>query len=308
MPIGTSAWMVSLHGGHSSEFCDHAHSPLREMLEAAVQAGYHTFGVTEHAPRVEARFLYPNEIALGWDVPKIIADFERYAQTLPALVEEFASRLVVLRGFEIEVVPAASYVQLMQEYRQRYQFEYIVGSVHYVDEISIDGSVEDFQRAMETAGGLESLAVRYYRTVAQMVEALRPEVVAHLDLIKLHGHRFGSCDTPMIRRAVEEALEAIRERDGIIEVNTAGYRKGLGEPYPASWLVQMAHRMGIGFCFGDDSHRVEQVGFGIEAAREHLLRSGVHSVTVLTREGAELVRQVVPLETSKFARGSETNA
>lgn len=296
MPISAPEWMVSLHGGHSGEFCDHAQSPLREVLEAAVRAGYHTFGVTEHAPRVEARFLYPNEVALGWDVPKIVADFERYAQTLPILVEQFADRLVVLRGFEIEVVPAASYVQLMQDYRRRYQFEYIVGSVHYVDEISIDGSMEDFQRAMDACGGLEALVIRYYRTVAQMVEALRPEVIAHLDLIKLHGRRFGSLDTPAVRRSAEEALEVIRETGGIVEVNTAGYRKGLGEPYPASWLVQTAHRMGIGFCFGDDSHRVEQVGFGIDMAREHLLRNGVSSVTVLTREDGVLARKVVPLE------------
>lgn len=296
MPISAPEWMVSLHGGHSSEFCDHAQSPLREVLEAAVRAGYHTFGVTEHAPRVEARFLYPNEVALGWDVPKIVADFERYAQTLPILAEEFADRLVVLKGFETEVVPAASYVQLMRDYRRRYQFEYIVGSVHYVDEISIDGSVDDFQRAMDACGGLEPLAIRYYRTVAQMVESLRPEVIAHLDLIKLHGHRFGSLNTPAIRREVEEALEAVRQAGGILEVNTAGYRKGLGEPYPASWLVQTAHRMGIGFCFGDDSHCVEQVGFGIDLAREHLLRNGVFSVMVLTREDGGITRKVVPLE------------
>ncbi|MDW8320687.1 MAG: histidinol-phosphatase [Armatimonadota bacterium] len=288
--------MFSLHGGHSSEFCDHAQSSLQEMLQAAVRAGYHTFGVTEHAPRVEARFLYPNEVARGWDVPRIIHDFERYAQTLPALVEEFADRLIVLRGFEIEVVPVASYVQLMQGYRQRYRFEYIVGSVHYVDEISIDGSAEDFARAMEACGGLESLVARYYHTLAQMVDALRPEVVAHFDLIKLHGRRFGALNTPAVRRAAEEALEAVRQTGGILEVNTAGYRKGLGEPYPASWLVQMAHQMGIGFCFGDDSHRVEQVGFGIEMAREHLLRNGVTSVTVLARESGEILRKVVPLE------------
>lgn len=288
--------MFSLHGGHSSEFCDHAQSSLREMLEAAVQAGYHTFGVTEHAPRVEARFLYPNEIRLGWDVPKIVADFARYAQALPALAEEFADRLIVLKGFEIEVVPTRSYVQLMQEYRHRYEFEYMVGSVHYVDEISIDGSIEDFQRAMEAHGGLEALAVRYYQILAQMVTALRPEVVAHLDLIKLHGNQFGSLDAPVIRHAVEEALEAVREASGIIEVNTAGYRKGLGEPYPASWLVQMAHRMGIGFCFGDDSHRAEHVGFGIDKARKHLLANGVRSVTVLSRESGEVVRKTVSLD------------
>jgi histidinol-phosphatase (PHP family) len=296
MPVDAPRWKVSLHGGHSREYCDHASSTLREMLEAAVEAGYHTFGVTEHAPRVEARFLYPNEIALGWDVPKLLADFERYAQTLPTLAEEFADRLIVLRGFEIEVVPADSYVSLMQDYRRRYAFEYIVGSVHYVREISIDGSAEDFQTAIDTCGGIEPLAVSYYQTVAEMVTALRPEVVAHLDLIKLHGRHFGLQETDTVRRAAEEALEAVRATRGIVEVNTAGYRKGLGEPYPAPWLVQLAQRMGVGFCLGDDSHRVEQVGFGIEQAREYLLQQGVRALTVLTREGNNLCRQEVPLD------------
>lgn len=291
-----SRWKVSLHGGHSREYCDHAHSSLQEILDEAVRAGYHTFGATEHAPRVESRFLYRNEIALGWDVDTLVTQFDHYARRLPSLVESFADRIELLRGFEIEVVPASSYASLMQEYRARYGFEYIVGSVHYVDEISIDGEPEDFQRAMEAFGGLEPLAVQYYRTVAQMVQALQPEVVAHLDLIRLHGHRFGSLDTPAIRRAVTEALEAVRETNGILEVNTAGYRKGLGEPYPASWLVQMAHRMGIPFCFGDDSHHVEHVGYGIEQAREYLLANGVCTVTVLTREREEVVRQAVPLD------------
>lgn len=289
-------WMVSLHGGHSQEYCDHAYSPLQEILEAAVRAGYQTFGVTEHVPRVEARFLYRNEIALGWGVDTLVTLFDRYSRRLPALVEDFADRIELLRGFEIEVVPAASYVSLMREYRARYGFEYIVGSVHYVDEISIDGEPEDFERAMEACGGLEPLAVRYYQIVAQMVQALQPEVVAHLDLIRLHGHRFGSLQTPAIRRAVEEALEAVRETGGILEINTAGYRKGLGEPYPAAWVVQLANRMGIGFCFGDDSHHVEHVGYGIERAREYLLANDVRTVAVLTREGEEVVRQTVSLD------------
>jgi predicted HTH transcriptional regulator len=46
---------------------------------------------------------------------------------------------------------------------------------------------------------------------------------------------------------------------------------------------------------GDDSHRVEQVGFGIERAREYLLQLGVRTLTVLTREGNNLCRQEVPL-------------
>lgn len=295
MSLGKPLWKTSLHGGHSSEFCDHAGSSLREMLEAAVEAGYHTFGVTEHAPRVEERFLYPNEVAMGWDVAKIVADFERYAQTLPALVEEYADRLHILCGFEIEVVPEGSYVALMQGYRQRYAFEYIVGSVHYVAEISIDSSEELFQQAIEQCGGFEALVVRYYDKVAEMVEALQPEVVAHFDLVKLYGRRFGSLDSPVIRRAAERALEAVRSIGGILEVNTAGYRKGLGEPYPAPWIVQRAAEMGIPFGFSDDSHRVEQVGFGIADAREYLLRQGIERIAILQRRDGRVEQSLVSL-------------
>jgi hypothetical protein len=35
---------VSLHGGHSGDFCEHGADSLREMLDAAVSFGYSTFG------------------------------------------------------------------------------------------------------------------------------------------------------------------------------------------------------------------------------------------------------------------------
>jgi len=50
-------WKVSLHGGHSSAYCDHAASPLRDMIESAITKGYRVFGITEHAPRLGNQFL-----------------------------------------------------------------------------------------------------------------------------------------------------------------------------------------------------------------------------------------------------------
>lgn len=288
-------WKVSLHGGHSGEFCDHAEGTLREMLEAAVRFGYHTFGVSEHVPRVEERFLYSEEVQMGWDVEKLKQDFDHYARTVFALADEFAGRLIVLRGCEGEVVPADRYVELMNGWRRQYGFDYIVGSVHFVGEIQIDGSQEKFERAMEYHGGLEPLVLRYYETVAQMVQALKPEVVGHLDLVRKYGNFFGSVETPVVRRLVEQVLQVVREHDAILDLNTAGWRKGLDTPYPAPWVVQLAEKMGIGFCFGDDSHSPEQVGAGIEDGRRYLLENGVRSVSVLTREDGEMVKKRVAL-------------
>lgn len=303
------AWRVSLHGGHSGEFCDHAEGTLREILTAAAEAGYHTFGVSEHSPRGEDRFLYPEEIALGWDTARTEADFVRYTQVLPPLGEEFSDRLIVLRGFETEVVPQAAYVERARQFRAiklpdgSPLFDYFLGSVHYVGEIQIDGSVETYQKALEASGGIEALAIRYYETITEMVGAIQPDVVGHLDLIKKNlkpaGFSPEAMETPRIQAAIQDTLEAVRAQGAILDLNTAGWRKGLGEPYPTPALVKQADAMGIGFCFGDDSHRARDVGAGIEDARDYLLRCGVKTVTVLTRETPEpyapVVKRIVPL-------------
>ncbi|MEE2778144.1 MAG: histidinol-phosphatase [Acidobacteriota bacterium] len=293
--MSAAPWMVSLHGGHSGTYCEHAEGDLEELLEAAVESGFHTFGVTEHAPRSQSRFVYSEEVDKGYDVDRLASDFEAYAQRVFALAEEFADRLVVLRGFEVEVVPNTGYVEEMLELRQRHQFDYMVGSVHYVDEISIDGKPRSFQRAVQAHGSIEELAVRYYGLVTEMVRSLRPEVVGHLDLIRKNAGSEAVLDSPPIRRAASEALAVVHDHGAILDLNTAGIRKGLGSPYPAPWLVRAASEQGIPFCFGDDSHRPSEVGAGIAEARDYLLANGVDTITHLAPSADGLEKKVVAL-------------
>ncbi len=289
-------WKVSLHGGHSRDYCDHAQDSLRDVLEAAIRFGYHTFGVTEHAPRLGEHYLYDNERERGWDLAKIEADFEHYGAEIGPISEEFADRLIVLRAFEIEVVPPDRYVEVMKAYRERHRFEYMVGSVHFMHDRSIDSGQEPFDEVIEIEGGLEGLAIAYYRLIAEMVSALKPEVVGHLDLIRKNAPSNEAVDTPAIRRAADEALDAIREANSILDLNTAGYRKGIGAPYVSPWLLQRAKALGIGICFGDDSHCIAHVGEHILDARDYLLANAIDHVDILTRDQGALVRRKVPLE------------
>lgn len=304
------SWMVSLHGGHSGDFCGHAEGTLRELLEAAIEAGYHTFGVSEHVPRTEERFLYPEERLLGMDLARIRNDFARYTDAIQECAREFDGRLTVLRGFEAEVVPQSGYGECMKRYRATTlpdgtpAFDYFVGSVHYVEEVQIDGDPALYRDAAAACGGPEALAIRYYETVAEMTAALRPDVIGHLDLIKKNCRPAGFSDflpeTPRIRAAAEKALESARAAGSILDLNTAGWRKGLGEPYPAPWLVHRAREIGIPFCFGDDSHRRTEVGAHLAAGRDYLLACRVNAITLLTRAGARigapLTRKTISLE------------
>lgn len=283
-------WMVSMHGGHSERYCDHASSPLPAMLEAAVERGFAAYGITEHAPRIEARFLYPEEVEMGWDAAKLKADFEQYAEDSRRLVEQFAGRLEVLRGFEAEVVPADRYVELMQGLREQHGFDYIIGSVHFVDEFLFDGGPAAFDEAVTMHGGIEPLAVRYYETLCGMVESLRPEVVGHFDLIRKFRTDITLFSTPPIREAARRALEAVKDCGGILDVNTKAFRYGHKVPYPEPWVVEQASAMGIPFCFGDDSHSVDDVGTGLAQARAYLLENGVDTIAYLTRRDGGIVR------------------
>jgi histidinol-phosphatase (PHP family) len=289
-------WKVSLHGGHSSAYCDHAGDDLRAILDAAVAFGYHTFGVTEHAPRLGEEFLFPEEREMGWDLAKVEANFEAYCRDITPLAEEYGDRLVVLRGFETEAVPPATYRDVMIAFRNRPCFDYMVGSIHHVNECLIDYTREEFENAMAEAGGLEALAVAYFEAVGEMIEEIQPEVVGHIDLIRKNGHFYGTLDTPPIVEAAMGALEVVRDCAAILDCNTAGYRKGLRSPYPEPWIVQAANEMGIPFCFGDDSHSVADVGAGLEEGRAYLLENGVQTITILTKEGGALVKKVVALE------------
>ncbi len=289
------AWMVSLHGGHSRAYCDHAKDDLETLIQTAIQRGCRVYGLTEHAPRIEAHRLYREEIAMGWTTETLDRLFSEYAAEAQRLSRQCADRIAILCGFEAEVVPEDRYAEIMQGYRQRLGFVYMVGSVHWVAGHIIDYRQEDFDAAVHACGGLERLAVRYYDTVAEMLRRLRPEVAAHLDLIRKCAPDESSINTPAVRRAAMAALEAVRETGAILDVNTAAYRTGKSHPYPAPWLVRAARDMGIPFCFGDDSHSAAHVADGIPRARDYLLEHGVRAIIALVPRADGLEKVEIPL-------------
>jgi len=255
----------------------------------------HTYGVTEHAPRVEPERLFEEELALGWDIGTLDRIFAEYAAEVDRMKVEYAGCMHVLKGFEAEVVPEGRYPEVMLGFREKYRFDYVVGSVHYVAGHIIDYLPGSYEKAVEACGSPERLAVRYFQEVAKMVESLRPEVVGHLDLYRRRFPSDEAASTAPIRKAAMETLEVIRENDGIIDVNTAGLRLGFGYPYPAPWLVTAARDLGIPFCFGDDSHNTSQVAAGINDAREYLMSLGVTSIQTLEPGAAGLGRANIAL-------------
>lgn len=291
----SESWKVSLHGGHSGDFCEHGAGSLREILDAAVAYGYSTFGVTTHSPPFSPNFLYEEEITAGLGVPELGKRFSSYSEISRGLVAEYADRIEVLRGAEIEVVPSGSYAIDIALLREVYELDYVVGSVHWVDEIPIDINRYEFDRVVASSGGLESFLVRYFELVCEMIYSVRPEVVGHIDLPRLYSEGAVEWGSGRVLDAISSSLVAARDAGCILDLNVRALSKGLDSPFPSASIVDLASDLGVPFCFGDDSHSVADVGVGIEAGRSFLLANGVDSIATLGRAEGRLTKRVVSL-------------
>ena len=278
-------WKISMHGGHSGDFSKHGQDDLEPMVKAAIAFGYTTFGVTAHAPRSAEKFLYSEEVEAGYTPQDLDADFANYVTEGRRLQTAYADRIEILVGAEVEIVPEAAFDSEAAALRERHNLDYIVGGVHWVNEMPFNTSQEDFNTVVASLGGLEPFLLRYYDLVAAMIDRVQPEVVGHLDVHRLYAGDNTATQSAFVRQRVDAILERIAAGGMLLEINTAALRKGLAEPYPASWIVERARDAKIRFTLSDDSHSVPQVGAHIPEGRDYLLTHGIHSIYALSASG-----------------------
>ena len=83
---------------------------------------------------------------------------------------------------------------------------------------------------------IDAIYVDYFRRVRDMAGTGLVDCLAHLDLVKIHGHR----PTADVASLINETLEFIRARDLAIELSTAGWRKPVNELYPSDPIIELA--------------------------------------------------------------------
>ncbi len=282
----------SYHGGHSGEFCGHAKGQLSSVVQAAVERGFTTYGLSEHAPRYELSHLYPEEKHL---VPADLEQtFQRYVEAAFELRDRMQGRLELLVGFETEALPVHTWPETMRALRRSAPFDYIVGSVHSIGDIWVDLNAETTERAAQASGGWEPLRCAYFDRLAELVSTLEPEVVGHVDLIR----RFEAPEfrfSALALKHAERVLEAARVSGAALEVNAAPFRRGFGPVYPGPQVLARAREMGVAVTLGDDSHGPEGVGVGLEACVAAIAAAGYREVHYLTRREGEIVLAQAPL-------------
>lgn len=116
-----------------------------------------------------------------------------------------------------------------------YPLELFIGSVHHVHTKPIDYDHEMYAQARDIAGGTdERLFEDYFDLQFSMLNALKPPIVGHFDVIRLKA------DDPdgsfkrweSVWQRISRNLDFIVDYGGVLELNSAALRKGMLEPYP----------------------------------------------------------------------------
>jgi len=265
--------LVSIHGGHSGEFCPHARDTLKEIIERYIEKGFAWIGLTEHAPPPDSRFLFPHEVAAGWTLERLQKQLHAYMNSAREFQKAYAEKIAIMVGLEVEGSPDC--LEYSQHLIDTYRPDYFLGSIHDIEGKCFESSREFYWELAEHYGGWKALYTRYFDTQCAMIEKLRPLVVSHFDLIRMFDPDYSAhLQDADIWQKIERNLQCVKDFDLILDYNVSALRKGASEPYVSAPILRRARELDIRVIPGDDSHGVATVGVGIPEGIANLAQAG----------------------------------
>lgn len=263
---------------------------LASYCDAATDRGIDQIAITEHSHRFTR---VAREVRPHWersrsgplaDATDHVLDVEGGGDLdayVGALVDAQRRGLPLLVGLEVDHLPGAG--EAMAAVLADYPFDVLLGSVHWLDAWLFDDYfTPTFAREWQTRDASDVWS-HYVDSVIELARSGYVDVLAHLDVIKVAGHR-----PPDIEDHMHRLIEALSETDIVIEFSSAGFRKPADETYPALDVLDRLVDAGLGLTTASDAHRVEDIGDRFDVLRSELDARGIDTLTTFDRRVARV--------------------
>lgn len=243
---------------HTHTKYSHGANTPAEMYASALDKGLTLLGFSEHSPR-PLGFDYLHEYRE--QLTRHLPDYAREVLALKAAPREGAhGPCRVLLGMEMD------WLDGQEDYTRAackaYDFDYLLGSVHFLGRWGFDDGVEPWKNASQEE--CESRYTAYFTAWEAMIRSGLFNIAAHPDLIKIfsveqfHIWLAKAESTAQIRRC----LTALRDAGMAMEISSAGLRKACREIYPAPPIMALAAELDLPVSFASDAHGVDDVAYG----------------------------------------------
>ena len=259
---------VDLH--NHTKLCNHATGEIDEYIQKAIENGIDIFGFSDHAPM---------EFDKKYRMSLTQAD--EYEKNLKKAKEKFKDKIEILIGYEVDFLP-----NFLEERILEAKVDYLIGSIHFLPK---DGNLWGFDNP-EFIGEYKNVDIDtiwqdYFDAVEAMAKSGLFQIVGHLDLLKVFNYK----PKTDIRLLAKNALKAIKKSNMAVEINSAGYRKPVGEAYPSRELLEEVKELDIPITFASDAHAPEQVGFKMSSIETLAKNIGFEKVAIFREKEIELL-------------------
>lgn len=263
---------------HSHTYLCDGKNKAQDYIKKAVKLNMPSYGISGHAPV---------SFETDWCIPD--DKLKKYVEEVNDAKSLFKEDIEVYLGLEIDYIPeiAGRNKHIIKDL----ELDYTIGSIHFVDAFedgtpwNIDHTKDFFREGLNKIyhNNFLKAAERFYAVTMQMIEEDRPNIIGHLDKIKMYNTNndlFYERD-PKYRRLVVEVLEQIKKSNIIVEVNTRGYyRYGQTDLYPSSWILEIIKQKNIPLMLNSDSHHPDEISSGFEYAAKKLKEIGIKELWI----------------------------
>ena len=231
---------------------------IAEVIRAANGFCLDEVGMSDHY------VIIPEESEYAFGMP--IGRLDDYVAAVQDAAGEANENLVVRLGLEVDFFSGKE--DEIERLLISQPFDYVIGSVHYFNGFPLDYSVT----LWDTLSNAErdEMIIGYWEEMKSMAESGLFDIAGHLDLTKKFGH-YPSVD---ITDKISETLDAIKDSDMAVEVNSSGWFKPIGEQYPSASIIEMCHNKRIPLMISSDSHQPDHLIRGFDNAYDLVKKLG----------------------------------
>lgn len=256
-------WDTHMHSAFSGD----SDTEPELMVQSAIDKHLDGICFTDHFD-----YDYPN------DPDEFLLDFPTYQYKISELKKKYASELPIYFGMELGLQPHLS--DMHKELVQKYPFDFIIGSSHVVH--GMDPYYPGFfGTRSEEEGYLE-----YFESVLENIDAFSDfDVYGHIDYVVRYGpNKNQYYSYQQYADIIDAILKKLISLGKGIELNTGGFKYGLGHPNPCEDILKRYHELGGEILtLGADAHKPEHIAYDFEKIPDILKSCGFSYYTVFEK-------------------------
>jgi histidinol-phosphatase (PHP family) len=236
-------------------------SSIEELVATAQRMHLGHLGISDHY------VLHPEGRVYDWSIAP--DQLGAYVEALETAARDAPAGLVRV-GLEVDWF--SDHHQALREALAPFSFDYLIGSVHEVDGIVIDGSPRVWERMSQEQRN--DVHRRYWVLLRELAASGLVDIIAHMDLAK----KFGYLPTVDLRAEIDEALDAIADTTLVVELNTAGWHKPVDDAYPTLEILRACRKRDIPVTLSADAHDPAHLLRDFQRGAQRLREAGYEEV------------------------------